>query len=406
MDRLPQGIHFRPGERPPDFFRFVTFNFLPQATPQSARDALTEMWSLLSVLKEGRLPDLEPGRPDDPDIRVDAGNLCCVLCLGPRLFDPSVRDAALVPAELRPDRMPRLQPGANRPFPSLHWGATASPDSAQTDFAIQLTADSELAVARPIVELQKLIDDRQLPLRIVCFFSGLHRDDARSWIDFHDGVNNMPSDQRLEAIEVRQDPHGWLVGGTTTLFLKIGIDLQGWRRLRREQQEAIVGRDKLSGCPIDAIAIDAGGAISLHRSDCPPNSEIGSGPGWPADARDPPPAGGLAAKTHIHRANLLRQPPATDGARRIYRQGYEFIDSPPDGGVRVGLNFVSFQRDPAFPLSILRAQDWMGSVNFGGDAGSPQIPAFGLMHVIAGGLFAVPPVEAPFPGAQLFRPAP
>lgn len=402
-DSLPLGIHFRSGETPPDFFRFVTFNFTPTATQASAKAALTAICSLLDELALGEIRDLRATHSDDPDIAVDAGELRYVLCFGPRLFDASGRQAALVSSDLAPDRIALLPALPTGPFQSLKWTDSAQPAAAQTDFAIQLTATSELAASRPIVEIQKLIDDQTLPVRLVCFFAGLHRDDRRSWIDFHDGINNMPSDERLEAMEIRQNPQPWMIGGTTLAFLKIAIDMQGWRKLSREQQESIVGRDKLSGCPIAGIAVDQGGAITITRMACPPNSEIGMGPGWSEDARDPPPSGDpLVLASHIYRANRTRQPPATDAARRIYRQGYEFVDSPPTGGVRIGLNFVGFQRDVSIVLNILRSRDWMGDANFGGVIADPSIPAFNLMSIVAGGLFAVPPLGSPFPGSSLF----
>jgi deferrochelatase/peroxidase EfeB len=398
---LPAGIHFRSGESPPDHFRFLTFNFTPSATRAGARDALAAIWIMLGELRQGMVRDLASSRPDDPEIRVDAGELTYLFSFGPKLFDPAGRQEALVDPALRPDRLPALRPAPTGPFRSLRWSDTAQPQAAQTDFAIQLTGTGQLAVSRPIVEIQKLIDDAQLPVRMVCFYSGIHRDDRRSWIDFHDGINNMPSDERRQAIEIADSAHAWLNGGTTIAFLKIAIDLQGWRRLARDKQEALVGRDKLSGCPIERITAGPDGALTLQRAPCPPNSEIDSS--WPGEARDPPAPGDLlATASHIHRANLLRQPPATDAANRIYRQGYEFVDSPPDGGVRVGLNFVSFQRDPIALLNILRSAGWMGDANFGGIAGDPAVPAFPLMSLVAGGLFAVPPVDGPFPGHSLF----
>jgi deferrochelatase/peroxidase EfeB len=404
-DSLPPGIHFRSGETPPDFFRFATFNFTPTATAVSAKAALTAIWALLEELRLGEIADLRATRPSDPRVRVEAGDLCFMLCIGPKLFDGTGRQEPLVSADLAPDRMPVLSALPTGPFPALRWADGAQPLAAQTDFAIQLTATSELAAVRPIVEIQKLIDDQALPVRLVSFFGGLHRDDRRSWIDFHDGINNMPSDERLEAMEIRQSPQAWMLGGTTLGFLKIAIDMQGWRKLSREQQEALVGRDKLSGCPIAAINVDQTGTIAITRSGCPLNAEIGVGPGWTDAARDPTPsANPLVQTSHIYRANRTRQPPATDAARRIYRQGYEFVDSPPGGGVRVGLNFVGFQRDTEILLNILRSKDWLGDANFGGIPGDPNIPAFTLMSVVAGGLFAVPPVGDPFPGSSLFDP--
>lgn len=402
-DHLQDGIHFRPGTSPPEFFRLVTFNFTPTATPQSAHDALAAMWQLLTELKTGRIRDLRSTRAEDPEIKVDAASLSALLCYGHRLFSANGRQAPLVSEDWEPDETPSLTSLPGAPFTSLKWSDTAQPVAAQTDFAIQLTATTELGVARPIVELQKLIDDAALPVHMVCFFSGLHRDDGRSWIDFHDGLNNMPSDQRLEAIEIRQTPLDWLLHGTTLTFLKIAIDMQGWRRLSREQQEAIVGRDKLSGIPITGISVE-GKKITLTKlPGCPLHREIGDGAGWPDEARDPGPVAGVAKTSHIHRSNLTRQPPSTEAARRIYRQGYEFVDSPPAGGVRVGLNFVGFQKDANAVLNILRNTDWLGDANFGGLKDDPAIPAFKLMSLIAGGTFAVPPLDnSPFPGSALF----
>ncbi len=406
-DRLPAGIHFRAGESPPDFFSFLTFDFLSTATPVTAAAALTAMWEVLGEVRQGIVRDLQSTREGDPVIRVNGGDLQFVLCFGPKLFDPTGRGTPLVPVEQKPDRLPLLGGSPNGPFPQLKWVADAQPGAAQTDFAIQLTGTSELSVRRPIVELQKVIDDKGLPVKLVRFFTGLHREDRRSWIDFHDGINNMRSDERQEAMEIVQAPQAWLVGGTTVAFLRIAVDLQGWRQLSREQQEALVGRDKLSGCPLEAVTANSNGSLTLHRSGCPLHAEIGAGEGWTDEMRDPPPAENTIVRaSHIHRANRTRQPPATDAARRVYRQGYEFIEAPPNGGVRLGLNFVGFQRDASLLLNILRANEWMGDANFGGQEGNAAVPAFPLMSLVAGGLFAVPPRGDPFPGHDLFAAMP
>lgn len=87
-----------------------------------------------------------------------------------------------------------------------------------------------------------------------------------------------------------------------------------------------------------------------------------------------------------------------------FRQGYEFLEPLPEGGVRLGLNFVSFQRDLRLLKSILGLRSWLGDANFGG----PQEPEPGepapieLMSVTAGGYYAVPPKSETFPGAGIF----
>lgn len=406
-DKIQEGVYFRSGESPAPFFRLVTFNFTATATPLAAHSVLGEIWQLLSELKSGHIRDLRSTRPDDPNIAVDSGDLRALLCFGHRLFNANGRQQPLVAVDWLADETPGLSALPNGPFPSLKWSDASDPFAAQTDFAIQLTATTELAVSRPIVEIQKLIDDMALPVRMVCFFSGLHRDDRRSWIDFHDGINNMRSEERLDAIEVRQTPLNWLRQGTTLTFLKIAIDMQGWRLLSREQQEAIVGRDKLSGIPITDTRVVDNKILLTKLGGCPFQREIGIGEGWPPEARDPGPATGVTRTSHIHRSNLTRQPPATEAARRIYRQGYEFVDSPPSGGVRVGLNFVGFQKDANAVLNVLRNTDWLGDVNFGGVRSDPLIPAFKLMYLVAGGTFAVPPLDnSPFPGSMLFSSLP
>lgn len=396
-DSVQPGIFYRKGDAAPDFYRLVTFNFTAGTAREAAAETITDLWAVLSDLQQGIVRDLLPSRDGDPEIRVNPAGLIPTLCFGTKLF----RSGGLL-ADRAPTDQPQL---GTRPFAALRWADGAEKMAAQTDFAIALHAASELGVARAVVELQKRITDRQLPVKMVCFFAGLHRDDRRSWIDFHDGINNMESgEQRRIALQVVQNDADWLVGGSTMLFLKIAIDLQGWRALPRSVQEALVGRDKLTGCPLDRVDVLADGTLApVPVTGCPMSSQIpSSGPfvEIPTQAHDP-----IVIASHIHRANLVRGGPEQMLANRIFRQGYEFVDSPPAGGVRVGLNFVSFQNDFDRVVQILNTQHWMRDVNFGGIAGDPNVPAFPLMSVIAGGYFLIPPVGDPFPGAAAFEPA-
>jgi deferrochelatase/peroxidase EfeB len=165
-------------------------------------------------------------------------------------------------------------------------------------------------------------------------------------------------------------------------------------------QEALVGRDKLSGCPLQRVAVAAGGALVPETvAGCPMTGELPKGGEFvtiPVPAQDR-----LVLASHVHRANLTRGDPAEMSANRIFRQGYEFVDSPPEGGVRVGLNFVGFQNDFDRVRQILDTQNWLRDANFGGLAGDPAVPAFELMRIVAGGYFLVPPVGDPFPGHDM-----
>ena len=99
--------------------------------------------------------------------------------------------------------------------------------------------------------------------------------------------------------------------------------------------------------------------------------------------------------SHIHRVNQNRASPYAPGGLRMFRQGYDFLEHLGPAGPRLGLNFVSFQRSLAILAHVMHLPGWLGDADFGGDE-----PPF--TSVLAGGLYAVPPVESPFPGAGLF----
>jgi deferrochelatase/peroxidase EfeB len=151
---------------------------------------------------------------------------------------------------------------------------------AQRDVAIQLTADTELALARAIVEIDQAIRVHRLPILFHEVYGGFHRDDRRSWIGFHDGINNMPSDQRLQAMHVLRDlDTPWIEGGTYMAFLRVDVDLDTWRAFDRTTQEALVGRDKLSGAPLVRIESLADGTLAVEADGRCPFRPLGPEPG-------------------------------------------------------------------------------------------------------------------------------
>src|SRR5262249_54649881 len=68
----------------------------------------------------------------------------------------------------------------------------------------------------------------------------------------------------------------------------------------------------------------------------------------------------LLSASHIQRANLNRHGGGIrDDDNRIFRQGYEFVEPLGSGQLRVGLNFVSFQRNLIHLTNILRTPGWL-----------------------------------------------
>jgi len=394
-DQLQEGIFFRPGEMAPPHFLLLLLDVRPGTSAADAGVALGEIGDMLRALqRRGKVRDLRPTRVGESAATVPAGGFSMLLGFGASFFDAARHNPPLTTAD-RPAYLAPLTAGESA-FATIPWveGANESVPG-EADLCLQFTGVSASGVARPGVELWKLITDRHLPLEIRGSHHGFQRDDGRSWIDFHDGLSNIESSQRLAALAADPDP-GWMASGTYMAFLRLEIDLAAWRMLSREGQEAIVGRDKLTGCPLERVERADGALLPRPFAGCIAGD---------AQYRDPPQTSDpLVEASHIHRANQNRAQPTTPASQRIFRQGYDFLESIGPEGPRLGLNFVSFQKDLARLQYVLSQTGWLGDVNFGGPtnpgAGEPE-PVV-LMRLLAGGFYAVPPRGEPFPGAALF----
>jgi deferrochelatase/peroxidase EfeB len=398
-DRIQDGIFFRPEMTPPPCWRLLLLDVAPGTRRADAHAGLGEVLRMLAALREGHVPELR-GQPDDgvAATRETFEGFDVMVGYGRSLFDPARHKPRLTSSE-RPEFLSYL-PASGDAFPAIPWAAGTAVRG-EADLALQITGHVTAAVNRGAVEVWKLIEAKGLPLEVVASFDGFGRPDGRGWLEFHDGVANMESSQRLAAIEASGDPR-WMAGGTYMAFLRLRVDLAVWRRLDRGEQELVVGRDKLSGSALVAVRRDARGRARPVASEPLPRR--------PTDAQraeriDPPQTTDpLLESSHIHRANQNRASPGAPAALRIFRQGYEFLDSIDPGGPELGLNFVSFQADLGTLQHVMHMPGWLADVNFGGPTeaapGDPPSPA--LISLLAGGLYAVPPRRRPFPGAGLF----
>jgi deferrochelatase/peroxidase EfeB len=355
---------------------------------------------MLAALQRGDMRDLRATRADEQPAVLPADGFQVLVGFGPRLFEGEGHDPPLTAAE-RPAHLVELR-RCGPAFPSLPWSA-GDRHGGEADVLLQLTGVSEHSVDRAAVEVAKLIADQNLPLILSGSYDGFQRDDGRSWIGFHDGVSNIEPSQRRAAVVCGGDP-AWNSGGTYLAFLRIEVALAAWRSLDRETQEAIVGRDKLTGSPLVAVDTEGAGLRPRTIEQCP----LTGADDWQArDAFFNPPetADPLVEASHIHRVNQNRGAGSSRAGHRIFRQGYEYLEDLGPSGPRLGLNFVSFQNDLEQIQQVLGLEGWLGDVNFGGptspQAGEPQPPD--LMALRAGGFYAVPPSESPFPGASLFE---
>lgn len=399
-DRLQPGIYFRSKKRPPPCYRLLLLNVSDGADPKTVRRALEETMRMLAALPEGRVRELEgQGEQDIKKTKEVFKGFEALLGFGRRFFDTG-RHAPVLTAMPRPDFLAYL--ARDQVSPALPWArGQAEGNRGEADIALQLTGHCEAATNRAVVEIWKLLLDAELPLEIAASFSGFGRPDGRGWLEFHDGVSNIESSERLAALEAGGDPK-WISGGTYMAFLRLSVDLSRWRALSRAEQELIVGRDKLSGSPLKGTRRAESGTV-VPVAAAPLDEDASEA--RRSDHLDPPQTTDrLIEASHTHRASQNRASPFAAAGLRIFRQGYDFLEDIGPEGPKLGLNFVSFQRDLGTLQHILHMPGWLGDVNFGGPTnpqpGEPDpVP---LLELQAAGLYAVPPAGPLFPGAELF----
>lgn len=406
MTDLQEGIYWDHGQSPGQCFCIAFLRAVEGHTAASVGATLANVWGVLQRLKHGVIDDL-PGHTVPPN------NLSVLIGFGEKAFAlPGV--ARPLPVSLGPRyRFRSALPAGGGPLligSGLSYAADIKRNPATEEIALQIIGDTELSVNRAIVELWKVLHDMRntdtasAPLEIASFFSGFKREDKRSWIDFHDGISNLEKgDQRHRVIAIKPGPDAWTTDGTFLTFMRIAVDLEAWRELSREQQEILVGRDKLSGCSLSSV--DPNGHPNAILA-CPVSGTVEiSEPGNERFREPPSTSDPLILQSHVQRANHHKTDFERPDSLRIYRQGYEFLEAAGiHPGFRAGLNFVSFQDTPERVLRLLTTDTWLGQVNFGGSAVHPLPGMAALLSVRAAGIYFVPPSDPAdvFPGASIF----
>lgn len=406
MPRFQEGIYWDHGQTPGACFHIVFLRAAEGQTARTVSETLAKIWAMAQRLKQGSVGDL-------PGHAVPNDNLTILIGYGEKAF--ALPGAARPqPPHLGPQyRFRSALPSGGGPLlvsSGLSYASDIKKNPATEEIVLQVIADTELATSRVIVELWKILHDGRdpatgsAPLQVTSFFSGFQRGDNRSWIDFHDGLSNLEKgDQRRRVIAVKPGADAWTTDGTYLAYIRLDVDLAAWRAMSRVQQELLVGRDKLSGCPL--VSVDAGGR-PVPVGGCPAAGTIDVGDAANTGFREPPAtADPVILQSHVQRANHHKTDFERPDSLRIYRQGYDFLECADEApGFRSGLNFVSFQDTPERLLRLLTTEGWLGRTNFGGNPAN-QLPGMGsLLTVRAAGIYFVPPVSAgePFPGASIF----
>ena len=194
----------------------------------------------------------------------------------------------------------------------------------------------------------------------------------RNLFGFKDGTANLKAEQGDlvdEFVWVHPDDEtgagAWLVGGSYLVVRRISMHIETWDRTSLAEQEAVVGRTKLSGAPLSGGDEMTPVDIAVEGRD---------GPLVPVDS---------------HVALAL---PENNGGAQMLRRGYNFTDGSDHlGRLDAGLFFLSYVRD--VPTQFVAIQNKLSAMDT-------------MMEYIVhtgSALFAVLP-GAPKPGVSVFAP--
>jgi deferrochelatase/peroxidase EfeB len=405
-------------------FAILFFKIRKKSTIDQVFKSLENLWTTYQKLKKGIIKDL-------PNQRVPHGSLSMTLGYGQSIFKLNNIKKS-IPRDFNNSQFcpPKKDGGGNiLEGSNLSYSKDIHENvGLDEDIVVQFVANKQLAVYRAIVETRKNLRSDLLKKNALIFsnfFTGFQRDDGRSWLGFHDEVSNLrPGKERRDVITIHKENNAllpsdfWTENGTYMAFLRIEIDLDLWDSINRSKQELIIGREKLYGRPL--IGVDTNNnPITLKNF--PTAQKVTAYDKRYHDHPDYFKAPQIRSKEVMKKIDINKSFKVLNEShigrtrhfdkinsklifsRRIYRQAFDFIESYHSCKqiLKVGLNFLSFQNDPARLLFILTDPNWMGNTSFGGDSQFKAIDK--LLHVQACGIFFIPKIEKPFPGSCIFK---
>jgi deferrochelatase/peroxidase EfeB len=292
---------------------------------RSALQELLKTWTAAATaMCEGRMVPGDSTTPAAPPadtgeaVGLPAANLTITIGFGPSLFDARFGLAGRRPAALADlPHFPREQLDEN---------------NSNGDLCIQACSDDPMVAFHAIRNLARLgrgtvtMRWSQLGFGKATSTSAV-QDTPRNLMGFKDGTRNIETaDNTLmdQHVWVGDDTdQAWMRGGSYLVSRKIRMKIEAWDRDYLSDQEAVFGRQKVTGAPL------TGG----KERDDPNFAAKDPGTGEPV----------IAVDAHMR----LAAHENNDGLR-ILRRGYSYTDGmfSDSGELDAGLFFIAFQRDP------------------------------------------------------------
>ena len=408
------GIYFSKGRSPPNSLSLVMLRVAPGSDANDVRNSLKMLWRMLAELKKGIVSDFATSKK-----HLHGDNLSVLIGYGIKIFEIAGIQKKC-PADLL--KYGSLNNSADTTGREVvrNSGLVYSNDikenhAASHHIILQFIGDSEFGTTRAIVETWKQIKRIHASLGKSIFivnrvYTGFQSLNQRNWMGFHDGISNIRSEKRADAIFVDRSSlsydDNWMVGGTYLAFLRLAIDLESWEQIDVSQQELLMGRDKNTGCPL--IGIDKNGR-PVKDFRCPIKGTTEISESGNEQFRDHPPYGYQKNKPYNIKDEVLKyshiglprqiDPKSAKLMSQIFRQGYQFLESTDENfPFRVGFNFISYQKSPRTIYEMLKYGFPKSDENL-------KVSKFyDFFSLRAAGIFVVPPLrrEEFFPGESIF----
>jgi deferrochelatase/peroxidase EfeB len=221
-------------------------------------------------------------------------------------------------------------------------GDALDPDYCGGDLCVQACADDPQVAFHAVRNLARLARGLAILRWTQLGFgrtssTSRNQETPRNLMGFKDGTNNLKAEDTAllnEHVWVSAgDEPSWMRGGTYLVARRIRMALEVWDHNLLEEQEWVIGREKVSGAPL-------GKKEEFDLVDLAAQDEKGN----PL----------VPARSHVRLA-------IGGGSIKVLRRGYSFTDrlDPRTGQFDAGLFFIAFQRDPRsqfVPLQMRLAQ--------------------------------------------------
>lgn len=352
----------------PDFLQqsacFAAFRLLVEDSA-GLRLLLQTLTSHIQALSEGTLPASTPPRESEIG-GLDSG------VLGAQVPPDAVTVTVGLGSAIFTDRY-GLTGKRPRGLGSMPVFPNDSPEEDWTggDLVLQVCSNASDSVHHALRDLTRATRGMmQLEWKILGFHSGPRPTGApRNLFGYKDGIVNPTEDENLVWIDENSGQPDWAVGGSFLVVRLIRMLVEFWDRVGIPEQNAMIGRDRDEGAPLDGTS----------ETDIPDYAADPDGAVIPLDA-------------HIRLSNP--RTPETD-RQRILRRGYNYENHgmSRSGNSETGLIFCSYQQNIQDQFEVIQRRladepmtDYIQPYGGGYFVVPPGVPEFG--GYLGQGLFA------------------